>query len=263
MQDHSEMGVTIRMRPTLLKTTPWILAILFLTAAPLAEAKARYVEERAYVGAFGLFAGLSNDANYGFAGDGAFIYLENENYRDYELTPKMKTNYGFGGLVGYRRGDYALEVSYWRSEHKSEFLDYYEDKALFQSFNLDLKRFLFTYFPVQPYLSFGMSFPWVVFKNAGNVYVLEGDTPGYLLFLARDPKDVSYSGIGFNLGVGFELFATRTVSLTGGAVQRWAGYSSSKGADNEPKELANSVMIPTSLRDSSIGFHFGATINFM
>jgi hypothetical protein len=256
------------MRPTTIKTTPWILAILFLAAASQAFAEqARYIEERAYVGGFGLVASLSDEMNYGFAGTNGYITMDSQDYHDLALTPKIKANYGFGGLVGYRRGDYAVELSYCRSEHKAEYkyvfvLKEYATTALFQSFNVDLKRFILTQFPVQPYVSMGMSFPWVVFKNAGNTYTYRYDTPDSWVYIKTSSQDVSYSGMGFNLGAGLELFATPLVSVTGGVVQRWAGYGNSKGADNKDRDLLNNAMVQTSLRDSSLGFHVGATISF-
>jgi len=266
------MGSTIpngsddRMRPSTTKTTPWILAslILLLAADAFAE-RARFIEERAYVGGLGLIAKLSDETNYGFAGDNGYISMDSQDYHDATLVPKIKTNYGFGGLVGYRRGDYALELSYWRSSHKAEFNDTFVDystTALFQSFNLDLKRFLLTHLPVQPYVSMGISFPWVVFKNASATYLYAWDEVDRWVYFVTDPKDASYSGTGFNLGVGLEVFATPLVSVTGGVVQRWAGYPTSKGADNKVRELLNHAGIQTSMRDSSLGVHVGATITF-
>jgi opacity protein-like surface antigen len=247
------------MRPATKITTPCILAILFLAAASAAfAARPRYVEERAYVGGFGLVSSVSSEKGMGFDGLSGVWGIHSSGLTIVSLVPKIKSNYGFGGLVGYRRGDYALEVSYWRSSHRAEYTDpsigvvTFQDRALYHSFNVDLKRFLFTHLPAQPFVSGGLTFPWISIENASTI-----SGTGYYSI-------ASYSGFGFNLGVGLEFFALPNVTITGGAIRRWADYTNLRSADRQ-----NTVIYlldpnePVGIRDSSFNFYAGATVDFI
>lgn len=247
------------MRPATTKTTPWILAILILAAAsPVFSARARYVEERTYVGALGLITDISDGPGLTFNGKYTVTGIHSSGATILSLIPKIKTNYGFGGLVGYRRGDYALEVSYWRSSHKAEYTDpsigtvTFQDRALYHSINLDLKRFILTYLPAQPFFSFGLSFPWLVIDNSSTIAGTD-----YLW-------TSSYSGLGFNAGVGVELFAMPNLTVTGGLIRRWSDYTNLRGAD---RQNTNIYLLDSSevvgIRDSSFNFYAGVTYDFI
>jgi hypothetical protein len=213
------------------------------------------VEERPYVGFFGVFTGISDGPGTSFSGKYKVTLIHSAGVTIKSLVPKIKENYGFGGLVGYRHGDYGVEISYWRSEHKAEYKDStttFQDKAVYHSFNLDLKRFLFTHLPVQPFVSGGLSFPWIVVNNASII-----DGTDYLW-------TVSFSGMGFNLGVGLEFFVLPNVTITGGAVRRWSDYGYARAADRQNTKI---YLItpdePVGIRDASFNFYAGATIDFM
>lgn len=252
------------MRPTFLKTTPWLLALLFLGTISTADAKTRYVEERSYVGVFGQFASISDDPGIGFDGIAGVSRSYSSGVTTYSLIPKIKDNYGFGGLVGYRRGDYAAEVSYARSSHKAEYDGEYfwgttgtfQDTATYNAFNVNLKRYLFTYLPIQPYVLGGLCFPWLVVENATII-----DGPEYSWYI----NSASYSGMGFNLGVGLEFFVMPNVTITGGAIRRWNDFSHLRGASKQSSEVIMPSLddVPMGIKDSSFNFHAGATIDFM
>src|SRR5258708_31082070 len=72
-----------------------------------------YLHSRTYIGAVGTSvnvgsAGIFNGQNY------SSNY--NPNY-EIDLIPAISQNFGFGLLIGHREEAYALEVSYWQSNH--------------------------------------------------------------------------------------------------------------------------------------------------
>ena len=212
-----------------------------------------YIKHRAYVGILGISSNIDNTGD--FNGTGGFISPSAGN--EIDIIPAISRNFGFAGMAGYREGAYAVEVSYWRSDHDATWLygappTTFYGTASFQSINIDLKRYLFTKFPTQPFFSLGFSLPWVVTHN--------GSTLDAITF-----SDSTIQGLGFNLGVGLEIYMGSDFSIVGGAIQRWAGFSQINGfsgqalnklyVDGDPNDVTN-------LKGDGLNFYVGGTVGF-
>jgi hypothetical protein len=210
-----------------------------------------YIKSRAYVGGFGNYTHIDGAGQ--FNGSWGFQFNGNQ---EVDLIPAIDRNFGFGGLAGYRWGSYAGEISYWRTEHNGTWGPFppafpliANGKVVYHSLNVDFKRYLFPHLPAQPFVSAGLSFPWVVASQASG----ENSTGIYQF------ADMSISGIGLNLGVGMELYLGPHYSIVGAAVHRWAGYNQITGAlkQNFTPQL-NSTDI--SVAGNGLNFYAGATI---
>jgi hypothetical protein len=171
-----------------------------------------------------------------------------------DYIPAITRNFGWGVLLGHREGPWALETSYWRSEHTA---NYYSasatltSPAALQSINFDFKRYFFTQVPTQPFVSVGLSVPWLWIRQFS-----------YLLGSPVQVNDLTISGVGLNLGAGLEIYLGDGFSVTGGALRRWTAFDQVNGAtkipltgiyfDGNPKDLG-------SLAGDGYQFYVGTT----
>ncbi|HEY5037703.1 MAG TPA: hypothetical protein VIJ93_01370 [bacterium] len=210
-----------------------------------------FIKYRTYVGGFGLYTGIdsTNHVN-GFNGNVFITSVASP--KEIDLLPSISQNFGFGGLVGQREGPYALEVSYWRSSHNASWTDNittYSGTASYQSLNVDFKRYLFTQVPTQPFFELGVSFPWLVFKDASS------DQSGFI-------GDFSLSGVGINLGVGMEIYLGNGFSIMGSALQRWSGYTDMVGVQQQHTNFQLDGYKNLNVEGNGLNFLVGATMGF-
>lgn len=217
-----------------------------------------YIKTRTYIGALGTSSNISDDGDFN-----GTLWFEKAYppFTETSLIPALSRNFGFGGLVGHRQGAYAMEISYWRSEHESTWgpspypspplLTAVNGIVYYQSINVDLKRYLFTKLPTQPFFTLGLSFPWLEFKEASTLDVTEF-------------TDASYSGLGFNLGIGLEIYMQSDISFFGQVQHRWSGFSQLAGASRQVgnASITGSTATNFNLVGDGLNFIVGATAGF-
>jgi len=241
------------------------IAFLFLAgvAAPLwadAENPGDYLHSRTYIGVVGT--SVSVDKGGAFNG---LNYSRINNPYEIDLIPALTQNFGYGLLVGHREEAWAVEASYWQSNHNATFgpgvvgsisgssvtlTQQFQDTATYNSINIDFKRYFLTEGQTQPFLSLGVSFPWIVVNNAAS------DANG-------DTSSLTLAGLGFNLGVGVEYYLSPNISFFGGAYRRWASFDEFKGLTLQYNQLAQ-YQSGGATSDEGSGFNFavGTTLGF-
>jgi hypothetical protein len=209
-----------------------------------------YIKQRTYVGGFGSSTNIDDGGN--FNGEWSVNFNNGE---ELDLIPSLDRNFGFGGMIGHRQGAYAAEVSYWRTSHNATWTGggptLFYGKASYHSLNVDFKRYFLTQLPTQPFFSLGLSLPWVIVEDASAFT----STSGTLM------ADTAIAGIGFNLGVGMEIYLGPDYSIVGGAIQRWAGYNQVNGAMKRTLDTTlNGQNI--NVAGDGLNFYVGATMGF-
>jgi hypothetical protein len=198
-----------------------------------------FIKERSYIGVIGTSADIDQ---YGdFIGTNYFTYpgattISNgttiTTNPEVDLIPSITREFGWGVLVGHREGPWAAEVSFWRSDHTASFI--YAgpvtttNPASLQAINIDFKRYFFTEFPTQPFISLGISFPWLYVQNSS--YLTNNATPPNIIRTSSE----TISGIGLNLGAGMEIYLDNGFSIFGGLYERWTEFDQINGAADIP-----------------------------
>jgi hypothetical protein len=131
------------------------------------------------------------------------------------MVPDIESGIGFGGAIGYtriggRNLGYGMELSYQRSSHDYTYIGY-RGKCTLNALSFDLKGIL-SYTPIEPYLVFGIVFPWL---NVNDGAIMTGTVNA----------DAKYSGIGINLGAGIDLFLIPNLSFGGRLGYRYISYT--------------------------------------
>lgn len=236
-----------------------LLSCGFLLTASrvLADNPNDYLHARTYVGIVGT--SVSVDSSTLFNGLN-YARVDAPSY-EIDLIPKLGQNFGFGVLAGHREEAYAMEISYWQSNHTASFgpgsvsgpsgtveLPLTQDTAVYRSVNLDFKRYFLTELQTQPFINLGVSFPWITVSNAA------ADGNG-------DIGSLTLAGLGLDLGVGMEFYLTPNFSLVGVAAQRWASFDQFKGFAQQFSPLLPSGGVAS---DSGSGliFTIGTTVGF-
>jgi hypothetical protein len=245
------------MRKTFLLLT---LAMVFLSfvGRTWADGPNDYLHSRTYIGILGTSVSVGNQGE--FTG----LNYSRVDTPSYEITliPSLAQNFGYGVLVGHREESYALELSYWESQHIATFGQgtiksndgsaliggSYQETAVYRSVNVDFKKYFLTNIELQPFLDLGVSFPWIDIPYA--------DTDGQGRFY-----QATLAGLGFDLGIGVEYYLSPTLSLVGGAYQRWASFDEFKGFNTQFAQLMQ-YGNPTSDEGSGLIFSVGTTLGF-
>lgn len=146
-----------------------------------------------------------------------------------DYIPSITRDFGFGVMLGHRDGPWAGEISFWRSDHTATIYQAgpvtFVTPASLQSIDLTIKRYFFTQLPTQPFVSLGVCFPWL-WVQQGSIILNNASAPPSTL----TSDDATYSGMGFDLGAGLEIYLDNGFSLVGGAFQRWTAFSQVNGA---------------------------------
>ncbi len=232
---------------------------LALGTGAWADGPGDYLHSRTYVGV--VATSISIEKSGEFSGTN-YSRVDNPGY-EITVIPSLAQNFGFGFLLGHREEAYALELSYWQSNHLATFgpatigsisgqsatlSGSYQSSAVLRSVNIDFKRYFFTDLNLQPFLNLGVSFPWIWVPDA------DSDGAGHIY-------PVTLAGLGFNLGLGVEYYLSPTLSFTGSAARRWASFDQFKGYQGLYNQIAQ---YGSSSGDSAGGFIFtvGTTLGF-
>jgi hypothetical protein len=253
------------MRPILNISFLTVLALLFSGLSALAWADAEnpadYLHTRTYIGVVGT--SISMDTGGLFSGLN-YSRVDNPGY-EVDLIPALQQNFGFGILLGHREEAWAVELSYWQSNHNATFgpgvvssesgssvtfTQQYQDTAVYSSVNIDFKRYFFTDSQTQPFINLGVCFPWITVNNAAE------DGFGNI-------SSLTLAGLGLDLGVGVEYYLSPNLSFFGGAYKRWASFDEFKGLQAQYDQITqySNGGSPT---DAGGGFNFaiGTSIGF-
>jgi len=218
-----------------------------------------YIHTRNY---FGLVGTLINVSAGGLFTGLNYSRVDKPAY-EITLIPSLAQAVGLGALAGHREGTYAIEVSYWQSVHNSSFgpgvvtftngsavtfTTPYQGTAIYNSINLDMKRYILTDLPIQPFMNLGVSFPWI---DLGNV---DMDASGNI-------GPATLGGFGFDLGIGVEYYLSPNIAFTAGAFQRWSSFDEFKGFQTQYNQLSSSAS-PASYDGSGFNFTVGTTFGF-
>jgi hypothetical protein len=206
-----------------------------------------FITTRSYIGALGVYTNITDTGDINGRN-----FFQAAAFDETDVIPSIDRAFGFGFLLGHREGAYAAEVSYWRTSHTGTFMGG-TTPAIYHSINVDFKRYLFTQYRVQPFLSLGISFPWLVYDGASFSKDSNGNTVS---------SDLSLSGVGVNLGLGAEAYVTRDFSIVVGMVQRWAGFDQLNGYYKESLQPQNANGNAISLEGDGLNFYFGGTLGF-
>lgn len=231
----------------------------FLTAGSLlADNPNDVIHTRTYIGVVGTSVSISNTGE--FTGTN-YARTDLPAYEVF-LLPSLQQNFGYGFLFGHREQDYAVELSYWCSNHTAVFgpatlnfpqnpsigISQYQDSATYQSINVDFKRYFFTEQNLQPFLILGVGFPWITLNNA------DEDAFG-------DINSVTLAGLACDMGLGVEYYFDQHFAIQLSAIQRWASFDEFKGITGQYNYI--SQYTPTSSNDGSgLMFSVGTSIGF-
>lgn len=186
-----------------------------------------------------------------------------------DFIPSITRKYGWGVLLGQREGPWAVEVSFWRNDTTGSYFSggaTVTTPASLQAINFDLKRYLFTELPTQPFISMGFSLPWLWVHNFS--YILDYQQPPNPTtgqYNVISVNDETISGIGFNLGAGLEIYLDNNFSLIGGAYQRWTTFNQISGAEKIPFDnmyFDNNPNDVGSLEGDGLNLYVGTTFGF-
>ena len=233
-----------------------------------------FIKSRTYIGGIGISSTIDQWGD--FTGVNAFSSLPvttvsiggagsvtNVSNPEVNFIPTINRNYGFGAMVGHREGPWAAEISYWRSDHTANF--YYISSsgpatfttpARLEALNLDFKRYFFTQYPAQPFVSVGFSFPWLWVRQGSSIY-----DPSFTT--VQGSNDETISGIGFNVGAGLEIYIGNGFSLIGGAYETWTSYDQINGASKIPLNTLywdNNPADISSIGGNGLNLYVGTTI---
>jgi hypothetical protein len=181
------------------------------------------------------------------------------------ILPSIDRNFGFGVIAGHREGPWALEVSFWRSDHTASFIfsgpTTFTTPASLQSVDINFKRYFFTQLPTQPYVSLGIAFPWLWVRQGSSLYTSTGGVPVGSAILVNDE---TFTGIGFDLGAGLEIYLDNGFSIFGGAYQRWTGFNETNGAykTSEDQLTIGGSMVNGSLEGDGLNLYVGTSVGF-
>ena len=189
--------------------TSWPIHAWAQSVPTYTSIKNNFISFRPYLGGGFVSTDINNSGDF----NGTEIILGSSS-PEVDMVPAVGRNGGFMGLVGVRHGDYALEVSYWHSDQPVTFQSA-QSSGVYQSLNVDLKRYFFTSLPTQPFLLLGVSFPWITFENASSPEPIN----------PSETASATYSGFGFNLGAGLEIYTGSAFSIFGEVIQRWAEFN--------------------------------------
>jgi hypothetical protein len=221
-----------------------------------------YIKTRSYVGVLGALTHIDADGDF----NNSLRFRHDYSGRtEFNLVPSISRNFGFGGMVGYRTGAWAGEISFIVSEHESVWSNRFFNPTLpvtyfgvasYQSINLDFKRYLLTKYPAQPFFSLGVSFPWLVVKDGSLL-----DYGGGINYI----DDATISGIGLNLGAGVEIYLGKDYSLVGGVVERFSGFNQINGATKQAANvltMTGNTSEQGNLQGNGFNFYIAGTIGF-
>jgi hypothetical protein len=198
-----------------------------------------FIQHRTYIGFFGTSADIDNNNDFsGYEGFLTFpVSLTGGGFSNVELDyiPTINRNFGFGGLVGHREGPWAVELSYWYSNHTASVYSTdalgnpitFTTSGVYTTINIDIKRYFFTTFPIQPFIDLGFNFAYLSSHNTSELFSYDSADGLFDEYVwSGDQTDTGY---GLNLGIGGELYLGDGFSMVGGVVQRFTTFQQING----------------------------------
>jgi len=166
------------------------------------------------------------------------------------FSPKLAPAPGLGVGFGVKHAGWLWEMGYVRSIHDAALPDRMT-RAVYNSIEINGKSFLLKKFPLQPYISLGISVPWLTVRDGSE--------------FAGARMNASYIGIGLQAGAGFVVDISRHFFVSGGGGARALGYyyASGEGRGRDITELHNGYDGPAWknwLRSWTLGVVFGLGI---
>ncbi len=160
-----------------------------------------------------------------------------------KLEEKISAAFGFGII----HASWMWEISYLRSNPTAS-LEAGNTPALFQAVQITGRTFLLKNSPIKPYISLGISIPWLRIDDGAELY--------------GQKLKASYIGMEAIIGAGLAIRIGPAVFLHGGAAWRLGGffYASGEGAGRDITHLSVGQDGPRWgrwLRSSSLGLDFG------
>jgi len=179
---------------------------------------------------------------------------------DEELyLPEVEDNLGYGISLGIskidRKGNWDLELSYFRSKHdvtyQSSTGDNTTGEAFYSRLALDLKRYFRLNRRFQPFILIG----WIPYaelevKNA-SMTILNSMTPE-----SQQVGDASFKneGLGANIGCGMAVNLSRNMALHAGVTYRVDVFSSARGARGDYESIENENEFENFLQSDTVNF---------
>jgi len=228
-----------------------------------------FIQHRTYIGIFGTSANIDNLND--FNGNEVFVTapvsLTSGGFSQVEqdFVPTINRNFGFGGMVGHREGPWAIELSYWYSNHTASVYTAgpttFTTSAVYTTINIDLKRYFFTTLPIQPFIDLGLNFAYLSSHNTSELFAYDSSDQLFDYYLWSG--DQTESGYGLNLGVGGELYLGDGFSLVAGAIQRFTSFQETNGVGkipHTPTPLDDPNNLTGALEGNGINFYVGMTV---
>lgn len=189
-----------------------ISAVLFSAVLVFGMTTAALAKEGFYLG-----AGLSYNT-IGGDFDGESVLSQGS---EVVVVPEIDSAAGLALLVGYNfTPGFGIEASYYASKHDITWMGA-SGEAAFGTLNLDLKFNFAASQPTQPYVLVGIG---------SNVVIVED---GAFDLFTGEVDDATYTGVGFNAGIGVESYLSSNFSVRAGATYRFVEYDKAKGLDEE------------------------------
>jgi len=221
------------------------------------------IKSRTYIGIIGTSSTIDQWGDFQGTGGLQSASSSVSAFSEVDYIPAITRNFGWGFLLGYREGPWAAELSFSRTDHTA--VIYFSGPVTFKTpanysaINFDFKRYFFTVSPVQPFVSMGMSFPWLWVRQGSYLYT------DSTLTTQISSADETISGIGLNLGAGVEIYLNQDISLVGGAFQRWTGFDQISGASKIPFDqmyFDNNPSDVGALEGDGLNIYVGTTFGF-
>ncbi len=163
---------------------------------------------------------------------------------DLLFVPELDTGVGFGIGLGYRIDEFAFEFNFMRTMYDTDFGGVPFDEAALNAFNFDVKYFFSLNDPLQPFILAGLVLPWLDVEN-GSV------DPG-----PPRTSDASYTGVGANLGGGFNFYLTPQIALVVQGGYRIMYFTSVKGASDDRRSVNDNLDASGFFASGGISFSF-------
>jgi hypothetical protein len=139
--------------------------------------------------------------------------------------PKLKNNISAAFGFGIIHASWMWEISYLRSNLTAS-LEAGSTPGLFQALQITGRTLILRDFPVKPYISLGISIPWLRIDNGAELY--------------GQKLKASYIGMEAVIGAGLAVRIGPAIFLHGGAVWRLGGffYASGEGPGRDITHLS-------------------------
>lgn len=128
--------------------------------------------------------------------------------------PSAESNLGEGYLFGFTHPKGAVEASLLFSNHKIQDVPFIKEnsQADYVVFNLDFKYYFLENRKIKPYILAGVA--WLDFTDV-DAYNFYGIIKG----------DATYTGLGFNLGSGIDIYFTPHIGVSSGILYRYVSFT--------------------------------------